>query len=113
MVPFVPPYSQAAVDELRFRLRRHDGPKPFVAPGLPRVWIVNSSKTCARGYWMDAFDWKAQQELLSTLHQYALNSVIHSGTPESAPVDVMQSFQKKVLSHRRREGGRGDPPCGK
>lgn len=58
MVPFVTPYSQAAVDELRFRLRRHDGPKPFVAPGLPRVWIVNSSKTCARGYWMDAFDWK-------------------------------------------------------
>jgi pimeloyl-ACP methyl ester carboxylesterase len=69
MEPFVPPYSQEAVDDLRFRLRQTrwagtvSGAKSSL--GVDRKFLED---LCS--YWINKFDWKVQLDRLSTLHHY-------------------------------------------
>lgn len=67
--PFLPPYSEPAVDDLRRRLRQTRWPETVSGDksslGVDREFLVD---LC--GYWMNTFDWRAQVDGLSTLHHY-------------------------------------------
>jgi len=69
MEPFVPPHSQGAVDDLHLRLRQTRWPETVSGAksslGVDREFLED---LC--GYWINTFDWKAQLDLLSTLHHY-------------------------------------------
>ena len=62
MEPFVPPYSQPAVDDLRLRLRQTRWPETVSGAnsslGVDREFLED---LC--GYWANTFDWKAQFDL--------------------------------------------------
>ena len=66
---FVPPYSQAAVNDLRLRLRQTRWPETVSgagsSPGVDREFLED---LCS--YWMNTFDWKAQLDLISSFHHY-------------------------------------------
>jgi pimeloyl-ACP methyl ester carboxylesterase len=69
MEPFVPPYSQEAVNDLRFRLRQARWPET-VSGAQPSLGVDREFLEDLCGYWINAFDWKAQLDLLSALHHY-------------------------------------------
>jgi pimeloyl-ACP methyl ester carboxylesterase len=69
MEPFLPPYSQPAVDDLRRRLQQTRWPEIVLGAGsllgVDREFLED---LC--GYWMTAFDWREQQDRLAALHHY-------------------------------------------
>ena len=69
MEPYTPPYSQPAVDDLRRRLRLTRWPEAVSGAGsslgVDREFLED---LCS--YWMNAFDWKAQWDLISACHHY-------------------------------------------
>jgi pimeloyl-ACP methyl ester carboxylesterase len=71
--PFSLPYSQAAVDDLRERLRRtrwpDAAPGEAWAQGFDRAALVDLCR-----YWADVFDWKAQLERLSAWQHFRFTS---------------------------------------
>ncbi len=67
--PFSPPYSNAAVQDLRSRLSQTRWPDEIPGSG----WEYGVSLDFMRqlcGYWKNHFDWKAQVEALSAFHHY-------------------------------------------
>lgn len=67
--PFALPYSQAAVDDLRDRLRRTRWPAPLTgAPFEHGFDLATLQDLCS--WWLNHFDWKAQLDRLSLLHHY-------------------------------------------
>lgn len=68
--PFVPPYSQVAVNDLRLRLRQTRWPETVSGAGAASLGVDREFLEDLCGYWMNAFDWEAQLGLLATLHQY-------------------------------------------
>ncbi len=69
MEPFLLPYSQPAVDDLRRRLRQTRWPETVPGAG----WSLGVNREFLEDlcrYWMDTFDWKAQLDRLSALHHY-------------------------------------------
>ena len=65
--PFLPPYSQSAVDDLRRRLQQTRWPETIFAAGSS-LGVDREFLEDLCGYWMNRFDWKAQLDRLSTLH---------------------------------------------
>jgi pimeloyl-ACP methyl ester carboxylesterase len=71
--PFIIPFSQSAVDDLRDRLRRTRWPDEI--PGANWEYGVNLSflqQICE--YWRDRFDWKEQVEKFSAFRHYRYSS---------------------------------------
>ena len=67
--PFSPPYSEAAVEDLRLRLARTRWPDEVPGSGWKYGADLDSMRQlCA--YWKDRFDWKAQIETLSAFQHY-------------------------------------------
>ena len=67
--PFSPPYSDAAVEDLRLRLARTRWPDEIPGSGWEYgVDLEFMRQLC--GYWKDHFDWKAQVEAMSAFHHY-------------------------------------------
>ena len=67
--PFVVPYSDAAVEDLRTRLTRTRWPDEIPGSGWEYgVDLDFMRKLCA--YWKEYFDWKAQVKALSAFHHY-------------------------------------------
>lgn len=67
--PFSLPYSDAAVDDLRFRLAHTRWPDAIPGSG----WEYGIDLTYMRGlcdYWRVQFDWKLQLEKMSAFHHY-------------------------------------------
>ena len=67
--PFLLPYSEAAVQDLRSRLAHTRWPDEILASG----WQYGAALDFMRrlcDYWKDQFDWKAQIEKLSAFHHY-------------------------------------------
>jgi pimeloyl-ACP methyl ester carboxylesterase len=66
MESFLPPFSQAAVDDLRSRLQQTRWPETIIGAesslGVNRDFLID---LC--GYWSDTFDWKSQLDRLATL----------------------------------------------
>ena len=69
MEPFVPPHSQGAVDNLHLRLRQTRWPET-VSGAKSSLGVDRELLEDLCGYWINTFDWKAQLDLLSTLHHY-------------------------------------------
>jgi pimeloyl-ACP methyl ester carboxylesterase len=67
--PFLPPYSEAAVDDLRRRLRQTRWP-PTMAVADPSFGVNRDFLMDLCGYWIDTFDWESQIKGLATLHHY-------------------------------------------
>lgn len=67
--PFSPPFSQAAVDDLRERLARTRWIDEIPGSGWQYGFNLDFLKDVCR-YWRDEFDWKAQLEKLASLHHY-------------------------------------------
>ena len=67
--PFLPPYSQSAVDDLRRRLQQTRWPETIFGAGSS-LGVDREFLEDLCGYWMNTFDWKAQLDRLSTLHHY-------------------------------------------
>jgi hypothetical protein len=69
MQSFLPPYSQAAVDDMRRRLRQTRWPQIVSGAdssmGVDRGFLQD---LCA--YWMNTFDWKSQLDRFATLNHY-------------------------------------------
>ena len=69
MEPFLPPFSQSAVDDLRSRLRQTRWPDTAgvagTALGVDRDFLIDLCH-----YWMDTFDWKLRVDRLATVHHY-------------------------------------------
>jgi pimeloyl-ACP methyl ester carboxylesterase len=67
--PFLPPFSQPAVDDLRHRLRQTRWPDAVAGvgtwPGIERDFLIDLCH-----YWMDTFDWKLQLDRLSAFRHY-------------------------------------------
>ena len=67
--PFVPLYSQAAADDLRFRLQETRWPDAVAAAGsslgVDPDFLIDLCR-----YWSNTFDWKSQLDRLATLHHY-------------------------------------------
>lgn len=73
IVPFVLPFSQLAVDDLRDRLARTRWPDEI--PGT--AWEYGISLKFLQDicrYWQDRFDWKRQIDQLSRLHHFRFES---------------------------------------
>jgi pimeloyl-ACP methyl ester carboxylesterase len=69
MESFLPPFSQAAVDDLRTRLQQTRWPETVIGAetslGVNRDFLVDLSR-----YWIDTFDWKSQLDRLATFHHF-------------------------------------------
>jgi pimeloyl-ACP methyl ester carboxylesterase len=69
MENFLPPFSQAAVDDLRFRLRQTRWPETVVGAGaslgVNRDFLIDLGH-----YWIDNFDWKSQLDHLAAFHHF-------------------------------------------
>ena len=69
MEPFLPPFSQSAVDDLRSRLRQTRWPDTAgvagAGLGVDRDFLIDLCR-----YWMDTFDWKLRVDRLATFHHY-------------------------------------------
>lgn len=92
--PFIIPFSQPAVDDLRDRLARTRWPDEI--PGANWEYGVDLSflrQICA--YWKDRFDWKAQVERFSAFHHYRYSSesigihFIHERGKGPAPIPLI------------------------
>jgi pimeloyl-ACP methyl ester carboxylesterase len=73
VVPFVLPFSQAAVDDLRQRLAQTRWPDEI--PGTAWEYGISLEflqEICR--YWKDEFDWKRQVDQLSQLHHFRFTS---------------------------------------
>jgi pimeloyl-ACP methyl ester carboxylesterase len=73
IVPFVLPFSQPAVDDLRHRLAHTRWPDEI--PGT--AWEYGISLEFLQDicrYWKDEFDWKSQIDQLSQLHHFRFTS---------------------------------------
>jgi pimeloyl-ACP methyl ester carboxylesterase len=67
--PFPLPYSEAAVEDLRFRLSHTRWPDEIPGTGWEYgADLAFMHQLC--DYWKDQFDWKAQLEKLSAFHHY-------------------------------------------
>lgn len=67
--PFSLPFSQAAVDDLRYRLARTRWPDEVPGSG----WEYGFNRQFLQDicdYWGEQFDWKAQLDRLSAFHHY-------------------------------------------
>jgi pimeloyl-ACP methyl ester carboxylesterase len=69
MEPFLPPYSQPAVDELRLRLRQTRWPETVSGSGFS-LGVDREFLQDLCGYWRNAFDWKAELDHLAAFHHY-------------------------------------------
>jgi pimeloyl-ACP methyl ester carboxylesterase len=69
MESFLPPFSQAAVDELRSRLRQTRWPETVIGEetslGVNRDFLVDLCR-----YWIDTFNWKSQLDRLADFHHF-------------------------------------------
>ena len=69
MESFLPPFSQAAADDLCSRLRQTRWPETVIgketALGVNRDSLVDLCR-----YWIDTFDWKSQLDRLATLYHF-------------------------------------------
>jgi pimeloyl-ACP methyl ester carboxylesterase len=67
--PFLPPFSQSGMDDLRRRLQQTRWPDTVAGGdawlGVDRAFLVDLCR-----YWMDTFDWKLQLDHLATFHHY-------------------------------------------
>ena len=69
MASFQPPYSEAAVDDLRNRLAGTRWIDEIPNSGWQYGFNLEFLKDLCR-YWRDEFDWRAQLDKLSTFHHY-------------------------------------------
>jgi pimeloyl-ACP methyl ester carboxylesterase len=69
MQSFLPPYSQAAVDDLRRRLRQTRWPQ-IVSDADSSMGVDRGFLQDLCGYWMNTFDWKSQLDRVATLNHY-------------------------------------------
>jgi len=69
MQSFRPPYSQAAVDDLRHRLRQTRWPETVPVDSSPLGMDRESMKDLC-DYWMNDFDWESQIKSLATFRHY-------------------------------------------
>jgi len=92
--PFSPPYSGAAVEDLRLRLAQTRWPDEI--PGSGWEYGVESDflrQLCA--YWKDHFDWKTQVQKLSVFHHYCCSlegtkvHFIHEPGKGPAPIPLI------------------------
>lgn len=67
--PFLPPFSQPAVDDLRSRLQQMRWPDTAGGAG-PWLGIERDFMIDLCRHWADTFDWKLQIERLRTFHHY-------------------------------------------
>ncbi len=67
--PFLPPFSQHAVEDLRRRLRETRWPETVAGAGsslgVDRDFLIDLCH-----YWVDSFDWKSQLDRFATLNHY-------------------------------------------
>jgi pimeloyl-ACP methyl ester carboxylesterase len=71
--PFSPPYSAAAVEDLRDRLRRTRWPDEVPNSG----WKYGINSTFLRDicrYWCEEFDWQSQVEHIAALHHFTYSA---------------------------------------
>ena len=63
---FFPPFSQAAVDDLRSRLQQTRWPDTVIGAGtflgVNRDFLIDLCR-----YWIDTFDWKSQLDRLAVI----------------------------------------------
>jgi pimeloyl-ACP methyl ester carboxylesterase len=92
--PFSPPYSDAAVVDLRLRLARTRWPDEIPGSGWEYgVDLEFMRQLC--GYWKDHFDWKAQVEAMCAFHHYrwtadgAAIHFIHERGQGPAPIPLI------------------------
>src|SRR5215469_2772833 len=67
--PFSPPFSQAALEDLRDRLPRTRWIDEIPGSAWQYGFNLDSLKDLCR-YWRDEFNWKAQLEEFATFHHY-------------------------------------------
>src|ERR1700677_2510702 len=67
--PFLPPFLQSAVDDLRHRLRQTRWPEAATGVGS-RLGIERDFLIDLCHYWMDTFDWKLQIDRLAAFRHY-------------------------------------------
>ncbi|HEY1805797.1 MAG TPA: epoxide hydrolase [Terracidiphilus sp.] len=73
MQSFLPPYSQAAVDDMRRRLRQTRWPQ-IVSGADSSMGVDRGFLQDLCGYWMDTFSWKSQVDRFATLNHYRYQS---------------------------------------
>jgi Epoxide hydrolase N terminus len=71
------PYSEAAVEDLRYRLERTRWPDEIPGSRWDYGVSLDSMKEICR-YWKDEFDWRRQTENMSAFHHYRYASVNRS-----------------------------------
>ena len=102
--PFLPPYSQSAVDDLRRRLRQTRWPKT-ISGAESSLGVDRESLEDLCRYWMDTFDWKAQLDHLSGLRHYrykakdgAVHFIYEKGTgPSPMPLILTHGWPGSFL----------------
>jgi pimeloyl-ACP methyl ester carboxylesterase len=66
---FLPPFSQAAVDDLRSRLQQTRWPQTILEAeaslGVDCDFLIDLCR-----YWIDTFDWKSQLDALAAFHHF-------------------------------------------
>ena len=73
MQSFLPPYSQAAVDDMRRRLRQTRWPQ-IVSGADSSMGVDRGFLQDLCGYWMNTFNWKSQLDRFVTLNHYRYQS---------------------------------------
>ena len=102
--PFLPPYSQSAVDDLRRRLQQTRWPETIFGAGSS-LGVDREFLEDLCGYWMNTFNWKAQLDRLSTLHHYrykakegSVHLIYEKGTgPSSMPLILTHGWPGSFL----------------
>jgi hypothetical protein len=69
MQSFLPPYSQAAVDDMHRRLRQTRWPQ-IVSGADSSMGVDRGFLQDLCGYWMNTFDWKSQLDRFATFSHY-------------------------------------------
>jgi len=70
METFLPPFSQAAVDDLRARLQQTRWPETAIGEGTSSLGMNRDFLVDLCRYWTDTFDWKSQLDRLSAFHHF-------------------------------------------
>jgi pimeloyl-ACP methyl ester carboxylesterase len=71
--PFLIPFSQSALDDLRDRLGRTRWPDQLPGSGWEYGFDLGFLQDICR-YWKDEFDWKAQLDRMAAFHHYRYTS---------------------------------------
>lgn len=114
--PFRIDVSEAAVDDLRERLRRTRWPEPGTAPGwsqgTPLAWIRGLCR-----HWLEDYDFAAAQERLNQFPQFrtAIDGLdigfvhVRSPHPGAAPLILTHGWPGSVVEFRKVIGPLTDP----